>query len=235
MKTQFRKKTSKKKASAGGDSPLMAGPDASAVDPRDLRRKERDERRKERAERKAVPNPARTRPALDLGAQSTKKSMPKISRKEQDAKDSELGYFHRFGTLLVKLLHVVDALIGLTFVVYGSLIMTQFEQPAMDAAITTLTYGSIVLFVSIMGVVGFYSPRCKRIGLLVSAYSSPLVVIFYMFAIVVELSSTSSLFDYLTEHMGVLYLNEAEITTLKHMLPVITIVLASLTAVEICR
>merc|ERR1712194_153406 len=34
---------------------------------------------------------------------------------------------------------------------------------------------------------------------------------------------------------GVLYLNEAEITTLKHMLPVFTIVLASLTAVEICR
>lgn len=236
VKIPFKKKSKNKKASVGEESPLMADAGADGADAqRELRRKERDERRKERSERRAQTNPTSVNPALDRGVESKKKNKPKIPREEQMLKDAKLGCCHKFGTLLVKLVHVLDALIGLTFIIYGSLILTQFEEPAMEAAITTLTYGSIMLFASIMGVVGFYSSRCKRAGLLISAYSSPIIVLCNIFAMIFELSSSSSIFDYLTEHMDVLYLDEAEIATLKKILPFFFVVLASLTAIEICR
>ena len=270
-KNPFKKKSSKEKstkkeqASAGEESPLMAGSGgpsstAGADAQREARRKEREGRRQERSERRAKNNPASVNPAPELGAGSkTKpkpkvknnpasvnpapelgagsktKPKPKVSRREQMAKDAKLGCCHKFGTLLVKLVHVLDALIGLTFLVYGLLIMTQFEQPAMEAAIATLAFGAIMLLASVMGVVGFYSPRCKRIGLLVSAYLSPIIVICYIFAVIFELSESSSVFDYLTEHMDVLYLDEGEIATLEQILPFFYVVVAALIAIEICR
>ena len=245
-KNPFKKKSSKEKstkkeqASAGEESPLMAGSGgpsstAGADAQREARRKEREGRRQERSERRAKNNPASVNPAPELGAGSKTKPKPKVSRREQMAKDAKLGCCHKFGTLLVKLVHVLDALIGLTFLVYGLLIMTQFEQPAMEAAIATLAFGAIMLLASVMGVVGFYSPRCKRIGLLVSAYLSPIIVICYIFAVIFELSESSSVFDYLTEHMDVLYLDEGEIATLEQILPFFYVVVAALIAIEICR
>mmetsp|Transcript_14478 Transcript_14478/g.31402 ORF Transcript_14478/g.31402 Transcript_14478/m.31402 type:complete len:203 (-) Transcript_14478:151-759(-) len=140
-----------------------------------------------------------------------------------------------FFQFLVKTIHLIDAMIGLTFVVYGSLIMTNFENPAMEAVITSLTFGSTMLFTSIMGVIGFTTKVCLRCGLALSAYTAPFIAFFYMFVIILLISSPETFFDYLTEHKDVLYLNDAEILLLENMLPLFYIIMASLAAVEICR
>jgi len=230
MATPLKQKPSKK-VTEDVASPLMANKTGDA-EPRELMRKKREERRKQRDAHISEFDSATS---LETGAKCKTISQPKVSREERNEKDAKLGCCHEFGTLLVKLVHVFDALIGVTFIVYGSLIATGFEKPAMEAVVTTLTYGSVILFSSIMGAVSFCSPHHKRLGLLISAYSAPIIVIFYTVAMIAELGFSASIIGYLTKHMDVLYLNEAEIATLKQILPLFFVVLTSLTAIEICR
>ncbi|KAL7548500.1 hypothetical protein ACHAWF_011792 [Thalassiosira exigua] len=237
------KKKSSRDKKAAKKSPLMA--DSSDDEPvsssssragkderRAAQKKEREERRKKRDQQLEELEESR---ASGKSKSKSKKSKPKLSQEERDAKDSKLGCCHHFAEILVKIVHVLDGLIGFTFVVYGSLIMTQFKTPAMEAVITTLTFGCTMLASSIMGVIGFYTNKCDRVGLSISAYMGPLIAFFYIFAIIALLSSPDTYFDYLTEHKDVLYLNDAEILTLKQILPFFYIVLASLSAIEIFR
>ncbi len=168
---------------------------------------------------------------IDIEA-SLKKQMAQM---EQDAKDIKIGYCTRFGQIIVKTIHLIDATIGLVFLVYGSLIMSQFDNPAMDAAITSLTFGSIMICSSIFGVIGFTTRLCKRCGLLLSAYTALLIVGFYAFVMIAVLAMPDVIFDYLTEHMSELYLNTAQIQTLRNLLPLFYIIMASLSVVEVMR
>lgn len=221
------KKSSRKKASKAAASPLMANePNSSSSEQGSRRKREREERRSKREKRNAD--------AKKSSSKSKRNSKPKLSRQERDAKDSQLGCWHKTQQILVKIVHVIDALIGLTFVVYGSLIIN-FENPAMDAVITSLAFGSTMLFTSIMGVIGFYSSMCSRGGLILSAYTSPFIALFYLLVIILLIGGPDKVFDYLREHKDVLYLNEAEILTLEQILPFFYVALASLAAIETIR
>lgn len=158
-----------------------------------------------------------------------------MAQMEQDAKDIKIGHFTRLGQLVVKTIHLIDAAVGLFFLVYGSLIMTQFDNPAIDAANTSLTFGSIMMFSSILGVIGFTTKMCKRCGLLLSAYTALLIVGFYAFVIISLLAMPDVIFDYLMEHQSVLYLNAAQIQTLRDILPLLYIIMATLSAIEVMR
>lgn len=233
-----KKKKSSEKASEGGVSPLMADePKSSSSSSRLKKDEQRESERKERAERRKKRDNRleESKASKKSSSKSKKKSKPKLSQEEQDVKDANLTCCHKFQQFLVKLVHVIDALIGGTFVIYGSLIMTQFENPAMEAVITTLTFGSTMLFTSIMGVIGFYSRVCLRVGLVMSAYTAPFIAFFYIFVIIAMLASPGTYFTYLTEHKDVLYLDDAELLILHQLLPFFYIVLASLAAIEICR
>ncbi|KAL7534863.1 hypothetical protein ACHAXR_009493 [Thalassiosira sp. AJA248-18] len=203
-------------------------PKSSASSSRDEeRRAQREERRNKRSER------------LEKNSKASKKSASnkssKISQEEQDAKDVNLGCCAKFAQFMAKTIHFIDGLIGLAFVIYGALIMNCFEAPAMEAVTASLSYGSLLLFASIIGGMGFATSKCWRVGLVVSAYSAPFIALFYMFVIITLLTSPDTFFDYLTEHKDVLYLNDAEIATIKQIMPFFYIVLASLAAIEICR
>lgn len=217
-------------------SPLMADDEPASSSSsrlkkdreREAKRKKRDEQRAERDKRLA------DKDEKEYKSRSKKKSKPKLSQEEQDAKDANLGCCHEFGRILVKIIHLIDGAIGLTFVIYGAMIHG-FEDPAMEAVITCLTFGSVMLFTSIMGAVGFYFTVCNRCGLVLSAYSAPLIAFAYLVVIISLMASPEKFFDYLTEHKDVLYLDDAEILTLQNILPVFYIILASLAGVEIFR
>ncbi len=156
----------------------------------------------------------------------------RLSQMEDDAKDVDFGNCTRCGQLLIKTIHLTDATIGLLFVVYGSLIMTQFDSPAIMVGTTSLIFGSVMVMSSFMGVIGFTTKRCNRRGLLVSAYTAPFIVWFYTFVITSTIVAHDVHLEYLTEHMSVLYLNAARIQTIEHLLPLFYVVLASLAVVE---
>ena len=156
----------------------------------------------------------------------------RFTQMENDAKNVGLGPCTRFGLFLVKAIHIIDATIGLFFVVYGSLILSQFDDPAIEAAITSLVFGSVMIISSTMGVIGFTTKCCNRLGLLLSAYTAPFIIWFYAFVISSALVLQDVHFDYLTEHMSVMYLNADRIQLMINLLPLIYIIMTSLALVE---
>lgn len=217
---------------AAATTPLM---EEESVVPSPLlsREEEREARRKDRVGKREAMHNRHAGSTTSIKSSSATKRQ--LSQEEQDAKDVKIGCCYKLGQLLVKTIHLIDGAIGLTFIVYGSLIMTQFDDPAMEAAITSLTFGCIMLFSSLMGVIGFSTKVCKRCGLLVSAYTAPLIVLFYFFVIISVLASPDTIFQYLIDHMSVIYMNAAQIQTLKNLLPLFYIIIASLALVEVMR
>ncbi len=224
---------SKKKKSDDATTSLMTEELAWSSSSRSSSRSREEERESRRMDREA------RRRAMDdrfAGSKTSKNSVTKqLSREERDAKDVKIGCCYKFGQFLVKTIHLIDAAIGIAFVVYGSLIMTQFDNPAMEAAIVSLVFGSIMVFTSVVGVIGFSTKLCKRCGLLLSAYTAPFIVCFYMFVIIALLASPDVYFDYLKENMSVMYLSASQIQTLRNLLPMFYIIIASLAGVEIMR
>lgn len=153
----------------------------------------------------------------------------------QDKKDSKMPCCARFAQFMAKTIHIIDLCLGLVFVIYGALIMTSFDTPAMEAAITCLAFGSLLMFTAIMGGIGLKSKACSRVGLVISAYTAPFIAFFYIVVVIALLADPDTLFNYLTEHKDVLFLNDGEIATLKSILPFFYIALACLAAIEILR
>ena len=204
---------------------------SSAFEQREARRKERQAESSKRKQQRDE----RDQEQAKAKEAAKKKKKPKLSQAEQDAKDAKLGCCQIFAQLLAKIIHVLDALIGLTFLVYGGMIFANFSDPAMEAVITSLTFGSVMVFTSIMGAIGFVSSKCSRCGLGLSAWTAPFIAFFYLFVIVAVLGDPETYFNYLTDHQDVMYLNDAEILTMKNLTPLFCIILGSLAAVELCR
>lgn len=230
------KTTASKTAASATASPLMAGTEPSAPPSSSSSRLEKDAKRA--ADRAA--RAERERQKEEKAASATREA--KRSRKEvrsrraeQEAKDARWGCWKKCQTWLVTAVHVVDVLIGLTCLVYGMLLATQFDEPAMAAVIATLTYGGILVVAALMGAFGFYSARCKRFGLAISAYTAPLIGMFYLVLLVLEFdkSTSDAIFAYLTDNADVMYLDDAVIDVT--IMPFFYTVLASLTAIEVIR
>ena len=91
----------------------------------------------------------------------------------------EMGCCSRCLELAIKAILVIDAAIGRTFIVYGCLLYTKFDQPAMAAVVFCLVFGSIHLATSMMGIFSYMLKICSRCGLVVSAFAAPYVAIVY--------------------------------------------------------
>ena len=214
-------------------TPLMADePSVTSALSSASRRAQREKERKDRDERLASSKGASASSSKSKSSNSNKTIM---TQEEQDEADVKMGCCYTFGEILVKSIHLIDGLIGLIFVVYGSLIMTQFDNPAKVASIVSLTFGSVLLFFAIMGGIGFTTKVCKRCGLALSAYMALFIAFFYLVTIITFLAAPDTFFNYLTDNKDVLYLSSAEITTLKDLLPFFYIVQVALGAMEIAR
>ncbi|KAL3811956.1 hypothetical protein ACHAXA_011283 [Cyclostephanos tholiformis] len=223
-------------------SPLMADADEPSVmssqsagmrdEERLARRMQRESERRKRNERLTG---SKAGSVSSSKSKSSKSSKTIMTQEEQDIVDVKMGCCYKFGMILVKSIHLIDGIVGLIFVVYGSLIMTQFDNPAMVAAVACLTFGSVLLFASIMGGIGFTTNVCKRIGLVFSAYTAPCVAFFYLVAIIFLLADPDAFFNYLTEYKDVLFLSSALIATLKELSVFFYFVLLGLGTMEMMR
>eukprot|EP00970_Alexandrium_tamarense_P000577 scaffold69_cov198-Alexandrium_tamarense.AAC.17 len=81
---------------------------------------------------------------------------------------------------LIKGLHVIDASMGIAMIVYGSLLCTQFDEPAMAAVLVCLLLGGIHVATSAFAIVSYATKRCSRCGLLVSAYTAPYIAMLFV-------------------------------------------------------
>ena len=203
---------------------------------RERKMKERAERRAKRDKRLADSEATKKKEEAERNNKKKLKSnKPKLSQAEQDEKDSKLGCCHKFGQFLVKTIHFIDAIIGIIFIVYGFLLLFNFDEPAMEAVITSLTFGWSMFVISVVGVIGFMTKVCSRCGMALSAYMAPFIAIFYVVIILVLLTKPEDYFDYLEDNADKMYLSDAEIATLRSLVPLFCIILGCLAGVEIAR
>ena len=173
--------------------------------------------------------------SLRSSKSSKKSNKTELSQVEQDGRDVKLGCCHIFGGLLIKTIHVIDALLGILLLTYGSLIITKFAKPAMAISVICLTLGSVLLLAAIMGFIGFHYKVCKRLGLALSAYMAPFIAFFYLIIVIAVLAATDKFFNYLRLHKDVLYLSATRIKSLRDLLPLFYIVLLVLAVLEMSR
>ena len=219
------------------DEEPKSSPSSSSLSPDEQRRvrkiKERAKRRAKRDKRLADSEASKKKEEAERNKKL--KSNKPISQAEQDAKDSKLGCCHKFGQFLVKTIHFIDAIIGIIFIVYGFLLLFNFDEPAMEAVITSLTFGWSMFVISVVGVIGFMTKVCSRCGMALSAYMAPFIAIFYVVIILVLLTKPEDYFDYLEDNADKMYLRDAEIATLRSLVPLFCIILGCLAGVEIAR
>jgi hypothetical protein len=199
---------------------------------------DRELREQQRAERKAKREQRNKELSERSEAEESKKkakSKPKLSREEQDAKDVKLGCCYHFTKFLAGAMHFIDFVLGLLSLIYGTLIYVKFKDPATEMAIACMTYGSVLVFTSCMGVFGFTYKCCNRCGLLGSIYVAPLITTYYFFLLIYFLSDNEALFSYLDEHKDVMYLTDERIAELKSLMPVVYSCLAGLAVAEMFR
>lgn len=103
----------------------------------------------------------------------------------------------------VKVLHVVDLCLGIAALVYGSLILTQFEQPAMAAVMFCMIAGCMHIITSGAGLINLFWKGCLRMGLFLSAYSGPYMAFSYLTIILTLAADKSGFLQYLDEHKEV--------------------------------
>lgn len=103
----------------------------------------------------------------------------------------------------VKALHAVNASGGLALIVYGSLLITQFTQPAMAAALFCLILGTIHFVTSSLGILSMCFGRCSRFGLVISAYVGPYVSLVYLTIAIALVADRTGFLMYLDDHKEV--------------------------------
>ena len=136
---------------------------------------------------------------------------------------------------IIKVLHGVDVCLGISLIVYGSLIRTQFEPPAMAAAIFCLLLGTILFVSSAVGIFSYASRSCSRWGLLVSGFVAPYLSVVYITIIISLVVDSSGFFQYLEDHHDVMYFSENVVQNLEGLMGLVYSILGTLTALELTR
>ena len=137
--------------------------------------------------------------------------------------------------MTIKILHGVDICLGITLIVYGSIIRTQFEQPAMAAVVFCLLLGTILLVSSAVGVFSYASPSCSRWGLLVSGLVAPYLSVVYLTMIIALCLDSTGLYIYLDDHHDVMYFGPDVVENLDRLMPLVYSILSILAALELTR
>ena len=110
--------------------------------------------------------------------------------------------------LLIKSLFIIDIAIGITLIVYGSLLLTQFTDPAMAAVIFCLMMGSIHVLTSSLGIISLCKNGCQRFGLIIAAYIGPYIALVYFTIVIGLMADSSGFLQYLEDNheVRVIYL-----------------------------
>mmetsp|Transcript_9349 Transcript_9349/g.20245 ORF Transcript_9349/g.20245 Transcript_9349/m.20245 type:complete len:324 (+) Transcript_9349:142-1113(+) len=143
---------------------------------------------------------------------------------------------------LIRFLHVINLFLGIALLVYGSLLLTQFDQPAMAAVNFCFIFGTVHFVTSFVGLISLFlvgrkNNSCARMGLVVSAYSGPYFAAVYLTILISLLVDEKGFLMYLDDHWEVMYFGPNVAENFKRLLPLfytILIVLGLLEGFRVC-
>ena len=140
--------------------------------------------------------------ALETSAWSKERSAQQYELEDVHNRQN-IGCCRKSIEFLVKALHVINASSAIAMIVYGSLICTQFDLPAMAAVLFCLILGSFHLLTSSLGILSYAVSWCSRYGLVVSAYSGPYFALAYLTMLISLLVDSSGFLQYLDDNKEV--------------------------------
>ena len=103
----------------------------------------------------------------------------------------------------IQTLHVVNFGCGFAAVVYGSLLVSKFDEPAMASAMFCLIVGTIHLSTSSVGMFSYFGKWCRRFGLKMSGVVGPYVSFVYLTIIVTLAADEGGFLGYLDDNKEV--------------------------------
>ena len=106
---------------------------------------------------------------------------------------------------VVRLLHVLDALVGLLFIVYGILLV--HHKSVLLAMSFSVAVGTLLLFRAAVGTASIHSDLLLRCGLQVSATVCPVLALLWGTLSVTLMFNHSVVLEYLQEHETALHLS----------------------------
>ncbi|KAL7534189.1 hypothetical protein ACHAWF_004748, partial [Thalassiosira exigua] len=165
---------------------------------------------------------------------SKERSSQQLELEDVHAK-SEGGCCRRLIEYAVQGLLFVDAAGGIASIVYGSLLITQFEKPAMAAATFCLILGTAHLATSLVGVLSLFLGGCSRAGLIVSGFMGPYFAMVYLTILISFLVDESGFLTYLDDHKEVMYLGPNVAQNVKNLMPLLYVILIVLGMLEASR
>jgi len=153
----------------------------------------------------------------------------------EDVHNEQLGCCSKAGMYAVKTLHAIDFCLGLSLVIYGSLLLTQFETPAKAAALFCLMLGTIHLASSLAGIFSFVFKSCNRCGLVISAYIALYYVLVYISIVLSLVVDSAGFLKYIDDHKDQMFLGQDAAANFKRMMPLFYTILIVLGMLESFR
>mmetsp|Transcript_3795 Transcript_3795/g.9700 ORF Transcript_3795/g.9700 Transcript_3795/m.9700 type:complete len:293 (+) Transcript_3795:71-949(+) len=149
--------------------------------------------------------------------------------------DDRSGCCRRLFECTIKALHVLDVCLGMAMIVYGSLLLTQFAEPARAAADFCLVFGTIHFIPSTLGIVSYFLGGCRRFGLIVSAYTGAYFASIYLITAIVLGMDEEGFLAYLDDNKEVMYLGPNVTDKFRKLMPLFYTILAVLAFLEASR
>ena len=138
-------------------------------------------------------------------------------------------------TCVVAIIHILDAVLGTVALVYGSLLLKKFDQPAVELAVTCVIYGIIGLSASLIGAMSYLSSDFNRIGLSVSGFSALLLSFLYVALSLYFIFGAQSFFAYLDCHKNVIFLDGSRMDSVHVLVYLCYILLPVIALLEVVR
>jgi hypothetical protein len=172
---------------------------------------------------------------MNLGSSAWEKERRSQQMELEGHRRKEEGCCSKVRGWIIESLHVVDVCLGITLIVYGSLLTTQFANPAMAAVTFCLLLGSILFASSAAGIFSYVTPLCSRWGLVVSGLVAPYLSVVYISIFISLAMDTNGFLTYLEDHNDVMYLSENVRENLEGSMWLVYSLLGILAALELTR
>jgi len=166
--------------------------------------------------------------------------------KERSAQQLELSDVHDrsnpsgmctaiFEFLVVKLLHIINFGCGFASIVYGSLLVSKFSEPASAAATFCLILGVVHVSSSLMGMISYFWRGCRRVGLKFSAVVGPYVAFVYLTIVIGFGVDDSDFLGYLDDNKELLFMGPNVAKNCRKLMPLFYTILVGLGFLEAFR
>jgi len=149
--------------------------------------------------------------------------------------NSEPGFFHHLLQSSVNIVHLCHLIGGCTLLGYGIALSAHKTDTQRFSAALCYIWSTVLILASTLGITGLISPRCKRIGLSISTYLAPPLILWDLALVSFLMIEKKHILEHISTHKHSYYLTSKEISILEENFTLFALSLIIAAMVELCR